>query len=106
MHHTHPELVRDQYWDKVFPEELPYTLASEPFRDYHPKPSTANIAVTGDEAEFVQPPSSVKVEDGSNFYSDMNSAIMFTAKPSSANLRRGPSQASNIGTSVPGTNLS
>lgn len=45
MHHEHPELVRDQYWDEVFPSELPYTLASEPFREEHPLPSTANIAV-------------------------------------------------------------
>lgn len=29
MHHEHPELDRDQYWDEVFPQELPYTLAFE-----------------------------------------------------------------------------
>lgn len=48
MHHDHPELVRDQYWDEVFPQELPYTAAAaaaESMRNTHPLPSTANIAV-------------------------------------------------------------
>lgn len=45
MHHNHPTLVRDQYWDQVFPEELPYTLESLPFRESAPKPSTANLFV-------------------------------------------------------------
>lgn len=26
MHHEHPELIKDQYWDEVFPTELPYTV--------------------------------------------------------------------------------
>ena len=25
MHSHHPELIRDQYWDEIFPEALPYT---------------------------------------------------------------------------------
>ncbi|XP_022906325.2 bestrophin-4-like isoform X2 [Onthophagus taurus] len=95
MHHSHPELVRDQYWDQVFPAELPYTLAAEPFRESHPLPSTANIAVYRDD---ILPPTSVKVDDN-QIYSDMNSGIMFTAKPS--HLKRGTSQSSNIGTTVP-----
>lgn len=41
MHHQHPELIKDQYWDTVFPEELPYT--PETVREMHPLPSTANI---------------------------------------------------------------
>ncbi|KAE8744425.1 hypothetical protein FOCC_FOCC008900 [Frankliniella occidentalis] len=45
MHHEHPELIRDQYWDEVLPVELPYTVASEPFREEHPQPSTANIDI-------------------------------------------------------------
>lgn len=53
MHHEHPELIRDQYWDEVFPSQLPYTLASEPFREQHPQPSTANIEVSKAEAESV-----------------------------------------------------
>ncbi|XP_037949252.1 bestrophin homolog 18-like isoform X2 [Teleopsis dalmanni] len=46
MHHEHPELIKDQYWDEVFPNELPYTVASERFREEHPEPSTAKIEVT------------------------------------------------------------
>lgn len=52
MHHDHPELVRDQYWDEVFPQELPYTAAAaaaESMRNTHPLPSTANIAVKPEE---------------------------------------------------------
>lgn len=45
MHHNHPNLVRDQYWDEVFPTELPYTLETKPFREKHPEPSTANIEI-------------------------------------------------------------
>jgi len=26
MHHDHPELIKDQYWDDVFPMELPHTV--------------------------------------------------------------------------------
>ncbi|XP_033149945.1 bestrophin-2 isoform X2 [Drosophila busckii] len=45
MHHDHPELLKDQYWDEVFPNELPYTIAAERFRENHPEPSTAKIEV-------------------------------------------------------------
>lgn len=45
MHHEHPELVKDQYWDAVFPSQLPYTVETEAFREHQPKPSTANIEV-------------------------------------------------------------
>lgn len=114
MHHEHPELVRDQYWDEVFPQELPYTLAAEPFRESHPEPSTANIAVKHDDAEIVGPPQSVKIDDASNYYNnDMNSApITFTAKDNGGMSRRsrgsqssmGQSRGSqsSMGTSVPG----
>lgn len=46
MHHEHPELIKDQYWDQVFPNELPYSVASEKFREEHPEPSTAKIEVS------------------------------------------------------------
>lgn len=83
MHHEHPQLVRDQYWDEIFPQELPYTLASEPFREKHPEPSTANIYVKNHEAEPIIPPNSVKIDDGVPYNNDMNSApITFTAKTS------------------------
>lgn len=50
MHHEHPELLRDQYWDEVFPTELPYTVAAEQYRDEIPESSTANIEVHPDDA--------------------------------------------------------
>lgn len=55
MHHEHPELIRDQYWDQVFPTELPYTVAAGE-RERHPEPSTANIAVSDADAEYSLPP--------------------------------------------------
>lgn len=100
MHHAHPELVRDQYWDEVFPQGLPYTLASEPFREQHPLPSTANIAVMPQTGDFTIP-TGIKIDDMQSM-NDMNSGIMFTARPSTTQLRRGTSQTSNPGTSVPG----
>lgn len=65
MHHEHPDLVRDQYWDDVFPAELPYTSAAEPFREKVPQPSTANIAVDASATEYINP-TSVKVEGSNN----------------------------------------
>jgi hypothetical protein len=62
MHHEHPELIKDQYWDEVFPAQLPYTVETEQFREEHPQPSTANIDVSKSAAEIVVP-SSVKIDD-------------------------------------------
>lgn len=53
MHQEHPELVRDQYWDEVFPAELPYTAASKQYHTGPPAASTAQVAVTEAGAEFV-----------------------------------------------------
>ena len=64
MHHEHPELIKDQYWDEVFPTELPYTVGAEQFREEHPEPSTANIEVTKANAEVIPiVPSSIRVDD-------------------------------------------
>ncbi|KAL7733049.1 hypothetical protein ACLKA6_002850 [Drosophila palustris] len=41
MHNDHPTLVRDQYWDEVFPPELPYPDESQ--RHAPPEPSTAKL---------------------------------------------------------------
>lgn len=41
MHHEHPELVKDQYWDEVFPNELPYQVDSK--REQPPVQSTARL---------------------------------------------------------------
>ncbi|XP_024215433.1 bestrophin homolog 2 isoform X2 [Halyomorpha halys] len=31
MHQEHPELIKDQYWDQIFPAELPYTEATKQY---------------------------------------------------------------------------
>ncbi|XP_022211268.1 bestrophin-4 isoform X1 [Drosophila obscura] len=41
MHQEHPELVKDQYWDEVFPNELPY--AEDAKRTGPPEASTAKL---------------------------------------------------------------
>lgn len=61
MHHEHPELIRDQYWDEVFPTELPYTAAAEQFREEHPEPSTAGIQLSAAQQELQ--PSSVRIDE-------------------------------------------
>lgn len=64
MHHEHPELIKDQYWDEVFPSQLPYTLASVQNKESEPQPSTANIEVTKRAAEVIPVvPSSAKMDD-------------------------------------------
>lgn len=64
MHHEHPELIKDQYWDEVFPSQLPYTVASVQNKESEPQPSTANIAVNKRAAEVIPVvPSSNKMED-------------------------------------------
>ncbi|XP_022119951.2 bestrophin-4 isoform X2 [Pieris rapae] len=64
MHHEHPELVKDQYWDEVFPSELPYTIATENQREEHPEPSTARVAVPLRQRSMVTVnPSSVKIDE-------------------------------------------
>ncbi|XP_008188143.1 bestrophin-4 [Acyrthosiphon pisum] len=77
MHHEHPELIRDQYWDQVFPTELPYTVAAGE-RERHPEPSTANIAVSDADAEYSLPPKGC--DDGQTIDDDdANSGIHFVA---------------------------
>ncbi|XP_018579267.1 bestrophin-4 isoform X2 [Anoplophora glabripennis] len=98
MHHEHPELVKDQYWDEVFPQELPYTAAAEAFRDTHPLPSTANIALRPQEQEFVGP-TSLKIDD-MQAYAD-GGPITFSAKPRNISSVRSRGSQSSIGTSVP-----
>lgn len=61
MHHEHPELIRDQYWDEIFPTELPYTAASQQFREEHPEPSTAGIQLSAAQQELQ--PSSVRIDE-------------------------------------------
>ncbi|XP_055378516.1 bestrophin-4 isoform X2 [Condylostylus longicornis] len=96
MHHEHPELIKDQYWDQIFPNELPYTVASERFREEHPEPSTAKIEVPK-QAAMATNMSSVRVDE----MADDASGIHFTAGNGKVRLpSRGssPSLASVSGT--------
>lgn len=64
MHHDHPELLKDQYWDSVLTTELPYTVASMNNREEPPEASTANIQVSNVKAEIIpMVPSSLKIDD-------------------------------------------
>lgn len=53
MHHEHPELIKDQFWDEVFPVEVPYTADTEKYREEAPEPSTAKIKVPMHDAEHL-----------------------------------------------------
>ncbi|KAL3265240.1 hypothetical protein HHI36_009454 [Cryptolaemus montrouzieri] len=98
MHHEHPQLLKDQYWDQIAPVELPYNPNIT--KESHPLPSTANIAKKQETVDMT--PSSVKIDDFQS--NDMNSGpIMFTANSNrnlSASVRSRGSQLS-MGTSVP-----
>ncbi|XP_025989330.1 bestrophin-4 isoform X2 [Solenopsis invicta] len=98
MHHEHPELIRDQYWDEIFPMELPYTAAAQPYREEPPEPSTAGIQLSAAQQELQ--PSSVKIDDlapddqkfRTDIADDAASGIHFTA---SGKLSRSASRVSN-----------
>ncbi|XP_047989276.1 bestrophin-1 [Leguminivora glycinivorella] len=58
------KLLLGEYWDEVFPSELPYTLATENAREEHPEPSTARVAVPPRQRSMVTVnPSSVKMDE-------------------------------------------
>lgn len=52
MHDEHPELLKDQYWNQVVPDELPYTVASEHYRKYEPKGSAEHYKVKQSDAMY------------------------------------------------------
>ncbi|KAF2351968.1 Bestrophin/UPF0187 [Trinorchestia longiramus] len=56
MHEEHPELIQDAYWDEVFPQSLPYTVASEGYRRMAPQGSTFNMQVPEAEQEILLVP--------------------------------------------------
>ncbi|PSN38138.1 hypothetical protein C0J52_08231 [Blattella germanica] len=53
MHQEHPEMVKDQYWDEIFPSELPYTVASKQYQSGPPLGSADNVEVSLEQAEFM-----------------------------------------------------
>lgn len=42
MHHNHPELMKDVYWNQVIPTALPYTEETAHYRKDEPKGSAEN----------------------------------------------------------------
>ncbi|XP_063695461.1 bestrophin-4 isoform X2 [Culicoides brevitarsis] len=95
MHHEHPELLKDQYWDEVFPTQLPYTVASVQNKEQEPQPSTTNIEVKKKQAEVIP------VSQSTNRLEDMDdntSGIHF-----SATRHRTTSGSSNSMHSIAGT---
>ncbi|XP_033149947.1 bestrophin-2 isoform X4 [Drosophila busckii] len=93
MHHDHPELLKDQYWDEVFPNELPYTIAAERFRENHPEPSTAKIEVPKN-AAMPSTMSAVRIDE----MADDASGIHFSAGNGKTRLGSSPSLVSVTGT--------
>ncbi|XP_058828042.1 bestrophin-4-like isoform X2 [Topomyia yanbarensis] len=92
MHHEHPTLVKDQYWDEVFPVELPHTVASAEIKEEPPQPSTANIEVNRKAAEVIPViPSNVRVDEMAD---DNASGIHFAAYENKPFHRGGPSNNS------------
>ncbi|XP_034104797.1 bestrophin-4 [Drosophila albomicans] len=68
MHNDHPTLVKDQYWDEVFPNELPY--ADESQRHAPPEPSTAKLdlsKITSSHIPKIHSPTSTEELDFTNF---------------------------------------
>ncbi|CAG9807866.1 unnamed protein product [Chironomus riparius] len=63
MHHDHPELLKDQYWDSVLTSDLPYTVASMGNREEPPVASTANIEIKKGGGDIVTAPSMAKLDD-------------------------------------------
>jgi len=53
MHQEHPEMVKDQYWDEIFPAELPYTEASRQYYSEPPQGSTRDVEVPPHKADFI-----------------------------------------------------
>lgn len=51
MHQEHPELLKDQYWDEIFPQNLPYTAATRQFQTAPHMGSTQDVQVP--RADFV-----------------------------------------------------
>ncbi|XP_071446566.1 uncharacterized protein [Hetaerina americana] len=74
MHQEHPELVKDQYWDEVFPAELPYTAASKQYQTGPPQGSTKSLDIPQDQVEFM--PMETVMEESSMKLLDDDEEIM------------------------------
>lgn len=77
MHEEHPELLKDQYWEEVVPNELPYTVASENYRRFEPKGSAETYKVKQSDAMYANIISS-KRQNFDDVYADYVSLIFFS----------------------------
>lgn len=55
IHEDYPELMQDQYWNTLVPKQLPFTIASEKYREDCPQLSTAKLNITEVDAEVLPP---------------------------------------------------
>lgn len=46
-------MLKDQYWDEVFPVELPYTAAAKQYQTGPPQHSAEEVEVPSHKAEFM-----------------------------------------------------
>ena len=53
MHQENLEILKDQYWDEVFPVELPYTEAAKQYHTGPPQHSAEEVKVPSHQAEFM-----------------------------------------------------
>ncbi|KAF2899517.1 hypothetical protein ILUMI_06652 [Ignelater luminosus] len=78
IYHEHPKLMKDQYWTKMAPNQLPHTLASEQFKGEYPVLSTKGIAVEGINAEIL--PEDVPYADGQTMERSRSLLTRFTRR--------------------------
>lgn len=52
MHEEHPELLKDQFWEEVVPQDLLYTVGSELDRQFEPKGSAEGYKVKDEDAIY------------------------------------------------------
>ncbi|CAL8071500.1 unnamed protein product [Orchesella dallaii] len=52
MHEEHPELLKDQYWEEVLPQDLPCDVTSERYRRTEPQGSPASLKVNPIESVY------------------------------------------------------
>lgn len=70
MHDEYPELLKDQYWDKVVPDDLPYTIGSEHDRKPEPKGSAENYKVKQVDTVYANVMQGKRYQQSDDIYAD------------------------------------
>ncbi|GJQ86621.1 hypothetical protein Trydic_g15725 [Trypoxylus dichotomus] len=65
IHEDYPKLMQDQYWNTLVPRQLPFTVASEKYREDCPQSSTAKMSITEVDAEVL--PEDFRSNEGDSF---------------------------------------